>query len=113
MYTLKQTPFGDIVTRDFDGATLPDDAGNLDWQAYQAWLASGNAPAISVIAGPNALVATAEVLLGTSDITILRCVEAGVPVPPDWIAYRRILRSILSGRTTSLPPRPAFPANTE
>ena len=32
------------VTR-ADGATVPDDPQNIDWQAYQGWLAAGNTPA--------------------------------------------------------------------
>jgi hypothetical protein len=34
----------DGVQRTADGAWIPTDPGNRDWQAYQAWLAASNAP---------------------------------------------------------------------
>ena len=41
MYTLTAGP---SVTRDNDGASIPDDPRNVDRQAYDAWIADGNAP---------------------------------------------------------------------
>ena len=32
------------VRRIADGACIPADSGNADWQAFQSWIAAGNAP---------------------------------------------------------------------
>ena len=41
-YTL--TSHSDIIVRDEDGAFIPTDPANTDYQAYLAWLDEGNAP---------------------------------------------------------------------
>ena len=37
-------PSATVVRRDSDGAFVPADPLNTDWQAYQAWRADGNEP---------------------------------------------------------------------
>jgi hypothetical protein len=37
------------ILRDFDGAHIPPDPNNRDWQDYQSWLAAGNVPAPPLI----------------------------------------------------------------
>lgn len=42
MYQLRAT--GPTILRLDDGAQIPPDLTNADWQAYRAWLAAGNTP---------------------------------------------------------------------
>ena len=38
-------PAPEMIRRDADGAFIPADPRNTDWQAYQAWLKAGHTPA--------------------------------------------------------------------
>jgi len=42
MYQLSISP--SCVIRLLDGAIIPNDPENTDWQQYQVWLAAGNTP---------------------------------------------------------------------
>jgi len=58
--------------------------------------------------------APAKDLLEKSDIVVIRCYAASVPVPPDWDTYRKQLRNIMNGTDTTsivLPTRPPYPEN--
>ena len=41
-YTLTANP--NTIIRDEDGAFIPTDPDNIDYQKYMEWLAEGNAP---------------------------------------------------------------------
>lgn len=42
IYKLYKSQFGNILVRLKDGASIPFDEGNVDYQAYLAWVAEGN-----------------------------------------------------------------------
>lgn len=42
MYRITESP--SVIFRITDGAHIPADPGNIDYQAYLAWLAEGNTP---------------------------------------------------------------------
>lgn len=54
----------------------------------------------------------AQASLTASDVTLIRCVEADVPVPAAWRAYRAALRAVIRGESDNLPDRPAYPEGT-
>lgn len=45
---MSQSTRGLSVHRDQDGAMIPADPNNSDWQAYQDWLSAGNTPAPAI-----------------------------------------------------------------
>ena len=56
------------------------------------------------------ILAEAQESLVRSDIQVLRCFEDGIPLPAEWVAYRRRLREIGSGKNPGpVPVRPDWP----
>ena len=52
----------------------------------------------------------AQDALMRSDIQVLRCYEDGIPFPAEWVAYRRRLREIGSGKIPGpVPEHPDWP----
>lgn len=54
----------------------------------------------------------AKTALDGSDVTVIRCAESAIPVPPAWIKYRKTLREIVGGAVQPLPAQPPYPAGT-
>lgn len=106
------------IKRLSDGAYIPADPDNDDYKSYLAWVAHGNTASPNPDAASRAFALyqyQAQALLDKSDVTVCRCVEHGVSVPAEWVAYRASLRGIVSatsGIPGSLPTKPAYPAGT-
>ncbi|MGB9154412.1 MAG: hypothetical protein WCD70_15150 [Alphaproteobacteria bacterium] len=116
-----QLTSGTSIIRTADGATIPADSCNADYQAYLAWLAVPNTP--TPYTPPNLLPQQAQSALTKTDTTMLRVQEAitlglTTATTADVVAfvhYRKALRAIVDGTdttSTSLPAQPAYPANT-
>lgn len=103
-----------------DGATIPADPNNTDYQAYLKWVAAGNtcspAPAPTAAQLWAAYQAQAQAALTESDKTALRCYENAVALPAAWATYRKALRTIVGASSGDpaqpLPTKPAYPAGT-
>ena len=66
MYQIIQNSPG--VIRTTDGAHIPSDPGNRDWQEYQWWLAAGNAPLPAKV---PSLVVPSRVLMHRARLALL------------------------------------------
>ena len=116
-----QLTSGTSIIRTADGATIPADSCNADYQAYEAWIAAGNTP--TPYTPPNLLPQQAQSALTKTDTTMLRVQEAitlglTTVTTADVVAlvqYRKALRAIVGGTdttSTSLPVKPAYPVGS-
>lgn len=101
---------GTSIKRDADGAFIPPDSANADYQKYQAWVAAGNTPTPYTPPPPD-YKSMALVALAKSDEVLMRCFEHGLPVPLEWTNYRMALRAILKS-PGPLPTQPSYPLGT-
>jgi hypothetical protein len=87
---------GKVITADASGRPVATDVVLTDVQVWAT-------------AQQNARNAMAK-----SDLVLLRCLEAGIPLPAAWKTYRTALRAILGATsgdgTKPLPTAPAYPA---
>jgi hypothetical protein len=42
MFKIWNLPTGKLISRNIDGASIPMDEGNTDYQAYLQWISEGN-----------------------------------------------------------------------
>ena len=74
------------VIRTEDGAYVPNDEGNYDWVAYQAWLADGGVPDPYVPPAPTAPAPTAGEELAFDHENRIRALEGQPPLTQEEFA---------------------------
>jgi hypothetical protein len=72
----------------------------------------GPSAAEIAVAAQEALKREAKELLAQSDITVLRCVEAGVPIPGAWKTWRAHLREVVGSGEGPIGEAPGYPSGT-
>ena len=80
----------------------------LTYTAQQ--LADNAAAAAAATLAANKISAIAS--LQKSDVTLLRCLENGIPIPDTWVQYRKALRALIGGASSILPTTPTYPVGT-
>lgn len=111
-----------VPTLDSAAAVLTGEYQALKVQGGWQWVAQSRPLTAAEIAAAHAsaererseaLAGAAQAALVKSDVTVLRCIEAGVSMPVEWATYRKTLRDIISGDSTdAVPTRPDYPAGT-
>lgn len=94
-----------------------DSAGNITGlyagpQSYATEFLADTDASVTAYLDKSSLPTQAQDKLDASDRTILRCYENGVAVPAAWASYRKQLRAVVSGTSTTMPTQPAYPAAT-
>ena len=95
-YTLNESG----VTRS-DGASIPADPENRDWQAYQEWLAEGNTPPAPWVEPPpaietvNRLALDARVAAQVPDLLVMMTdLQARLDIPKADLSNTELRRTI-------------------
>lgn len=92
MYSLTYT---DSVIRLADGACIPNDDANTDWQAFQSWLNAGNTPTPSPGKSPEQLRGEFKQQRAEAVSRILVTTSAGNTFDGDEISQGRMARAII------------------